>query len=170
MADILAFIPAALLGRSSALSLSFLPHVTALLLFKHGSLFNLISLFLFSFDKGKEIFSNRLKTRPLTQDQVQWAIRGNRILMANAKLWERVMGTKATGGRTTCALNPLRGSGMWRKVLGWKATARGAVTELEQRARVSWEGNHNAMSFLCRYRGRKMLVHVHNTMYSVINT
>lgn len=85
---IVTFIPVALLGRSSALSLSFLPHVTALLLFKHGSVFNLISLFLFSFDKGKEIFSNRLKTRPLTQDQVQWAIRGNRILMANAKLWE----------------------------------------------------------------------------------
>lgn len=77
MADILPFIPAAaplhseVLGRSSALSLSFLPHVTTLLLFKHTFVFNLISSFLFSFDKEKEIFSNRLKTRPLTQDQVQ---------------------------------------------------------------------------------------------------
>lgn len=80
MADILAFIPATVplhtevLHRSSALSLSFLPHVTTLLLFKHGFVFNLISLFLFSFDKEKEIFSNQFKTRPLTQDQVQWAI------------------------------------------------------------------------------------------------
>ena len=77
MADILACIPvtvplhAEVLGRSSPLSLSFLPHVTTLLLVKHSFVFNLISLVLFSYDKEKEIFSNRFKTRPLTQDQVQ---------------------------------------------------------------------------------------------------
>lgn len=49
------------MASCQALSLDFLACVTIFMLFKHSFVSNLISLFLFSLNNEKEIFSKRLK-------------------------------------------------------------------------------------------------------------